>query len=51
MQTLLAELLFHIFRDLKGMICPTCDARLYFPQDNQEACTVCDPTFDGILPA
>ena len=51
MRELLAELMFHIFRALKGMICPTCDARLYFPLDNQEACTGCAPTFDGILPA
>ena len=49
MEDLLAELMFHIFRDLKGMICPDCDARLYFPQDNQEACTVCDPTIDGTM--
>ena len=49
MRELLAELMFHIFRDLKGMICPICDTRLYFPLDNQIECTVCDPTIDGSI--
>ena len=48
MEDLLAELMFHIFRDLKGMICPDCDARLYFPRDNMIACAVCEEIIHGL---